>query len=168
MFDKYLKQYKPHCSGFFSIAANLVSMVLLLLAPFLDIWGLALLLLVLYFEKNSGLVKQSALFGLLLWCVQSLFLFLVQAISVAFGLAIGSIASLFSVGVGVTGLFSLLFALPSLAVLAVAIYSAIQAYRWKIWQWKKLAHLPLLRWVPAAKYNGEGDVPEDCELKYKA
>ncbi len=164
--EKYSKEYQPHRSGFFSLASNLVAMLVLIIAPFVNFMGLALLILVLCLEKNSGMVRRSALFSLLLWCVESIWLFVVQVITGSVGVIFYSHFS--PVTMGAIGIVqSFLFSVPSLLVLAVVIYSAIRAYRWKAWNLPFLENLPFIRNLPKVLYDGDGPVPEACDLQYK-
>ncbi len=166
-FLKTVKGFQPHCSGFFSASANLVAMALLLVAPFVNILGLVFIIIAVLLEKNSGLVKQSACFAFVLWLIESIFLFVVYLLEGSLGVLIGLHQSTFLFSLGMMSFFQLLNFFLSALVLAAAIWSAVQAYQWKIWNWNWLVQLSSLSFIPPAKYSGEGDIPEECTLKYK-
>ncbi len=161
------KEYKPHSSSFFAMSANLVAMLVLLMAPFLNVVGLIVIILALVLEKNSGLVKECARFALVLWLIESIFMFVMRIFTGGFGLAFDSFTLISSLTLGFAGLIYILYTVFTLAILGFSIWLAVQAYRWKVLEISWFEKLPFWQYFQNAQYTGEGEVPEECASRYK-
>lgn len=155
---------KPHLSSLGDGRANLIAVACYLFVIGLWTMGSVLVLVVFAAEKRSGLVRFHALQALFLWVVR---------IFLGGGLSYEGVAALvtentfylqnsFSNTADVA-MFLLEIAID-VAVLALGIVAAVQAYHWKPWRIPVLGLLAMALWrasVPAAYTGGEA-VPEDC------
>ncbi len=159
---KIAKVYQPHTTSTGNISANILALCCCALTLLFGVVGFAVSLVLFFIERNSGLVKYYAMFSSVLWVAKTVLNAIFSMFQGRF--SIGAFG-VFSFHWGGSILFSLLRLLVALAVIAILVLGAIQAYQWKVWELPLLSNIvfAICNATEPAVYTGDGPVPPGCE-----
>lgn len=164
-----MKTYLPHKSSLGNISANIIAMIIYLAFIPFSYFAFAMALVIYFVEQNSGLIKFHAVQAMSLW---GFYFIAGSATSVMNRLSFFNWTSrlnmfdIWDYSGSVIGVF-IRFALFILMA-AGCVVGAIKSYGWNEFVIPGIGDFAMRIFTKgnAAKYNGDGPVPEDCKLGY--